>query len=61
MQIRHDESPADCGYVYSLPERLVRSLSALIGGTVHQLGDSLCNAVRGTAIVSSTSSPQRAR
>jgi hypothetical protein len=25
--------------VYSLPERLVRSLSALIGGTVHQLGD----------------------
>jgi len=27
------------GYLYSLPERVVRSLSAIVGGTVHELGD----------------------
>jgi len=27
------------GYLYSIPERVVRSLSAIVGGTVHELGD----------------------
>lgn len=43
--------PLHCGYILSLPERMVRSLGALCGGLLHELGEvALPPAIRRTAL-----------